>query len=211
MADHPILWTFRRCPYAIRARLALASSGVTVELREILLRDKPAAFLQTSPSGTVPSLRLTDKVLDESLEIMIWALKHSDPQRLLEMPQVGWDLITVNDGPFKDALDHTKYATRFPDLDVQEERRKASGYLLDLNEQLVGRTWLFGDRPTLADLALLPFVRQFAHIDRAWFDAQEWPNLVAWLDRFLDSAVFSLVMHKRTPWSEGDAPVLFNG
>ncbi|WP_425082346.1 glutathione S-transferase [Ruegeria arenilitoris] len=211
MAQYPILWSFRRCPYAIRARLALASSRVTVELREILLQDKPEAFLQTSPSGTVPALRLPDKVIDESLEIMIWALQQNDPQRLLDMPQEGWGLIAANDGPFKDALDHTKYVVRYPDLDVQKERRKAASYLLNLDERLVGRACLFGDRPTLADLALLPFVRQFAHIDRAWFDAQEWPNLVAWLDQFLDSEVFLLVMRKYTTWSEGDAPIWFNG
>ncbi|WP_170352076.1 glutathione S-transferase [Ruegeria atlantica] len=210
MAQYPILWSFRRCPYAIRARLALASSRVTVELREILLQDKPEAFLQTSPSGTVPALRLPDKVIDESLEIMIWALQQNDPQRLLDMPQEGWGLIAANDGPFKDALDHTKYVVRYPDLDVQKERRKAASYLLNLDERLVGRAWLFGDRPTLADLALLPFVGQFAHIDRAWFDAQEWPNLAAWLDQFLDSEVFLLVMRKYITWSEGDAPIWFN-
>ncbi|RBW52547.1 glutathione S-transferase [Ruegeria sp. A3M17] len=211
MAYHPILWTFRRCPYAIRARLALASSRVTVELREILLRDKPEAFLQTSPSGTVPTLQLPDKVIDESLEIMVWALQQNDPQRLLDMPQEGWGLITVNDGPFKAALDHTKYTTRHPDLDPKEERRKAARYLLSLDERLVGQAWLFGDRPTLADLALLPFVRQFAHIDRAWFDAQEWQSLTAWLDQFLDSEVFLLVMRRYATWSEDDAPNWFNG
>ncbi|WP_432653529.1 glutathione S-transferase [Ruegeria atlantica] len=211
MAHHPILWTFRRCPYAIRARLALASSRVTVELREILLRDKPEAFLKVSPSGTVPTLRLPDKVIDESLEIMVWALQQNDPQRLLDMPQEGWGLITVNDGPFKAALDHTKYTTRYPDLDANEERRKAASYLLSLDERLVGKAWLFGDRPTLADLALLPFVRQFAHIDRAWFDVQEWPNLTAWLDQFLDSEIFLLVMSKYATWSEGDSPIWFKG
>ncbi|MDX1742845.1 MAG: glutathione S-transferase [Ruegeria sp.] len=211
MDNYPIFWTFRRCPYAIRARLALASSRETVELREILLRDKPEAFVKTSPSGTVPALRLPDKVIDESLEIMVWALQQNDPQRLLDMPSEGWDLISANDGPFKTALDHTKYATRYPDLDFNEERRKAMGYLLDLNERLVGRAWLFGDGPTLADLAILPFVRQFAHIDRAWFDAQKWPSLVAWLDQFLNSEAFLLVMRKYATWSEDDAPIWFNG
>jgi glutathione S-transferase len=211
MANDPILWTFRRCPYAIRARLALASSGVKVELREILLRDKPKAFLQTSPSGTVPTLHLPDQVIDESLEIMVWALGQNDPQQLLDMPQVGWDLIATNDGPFKDALDHTKYATRYPDLNIQEERSKAASYLRNLDEQLDRRSWLFGDRPTLADLALLPFVRQFAHIDRAWFDEQGWQNLAAWLDRFLESDAFLRVMNKYTPWTEGETTIWFNG
>ncbi len=211
MAHHPILWTFRRCPYAIRARLALTCSGVKVELREIRLRDKPQAFLQTSASGTVPTLRLADKVFDESLDIMIWALEQNDPHRLLDMPQEGWDLITKNDGPFKAALDHTKYATRYPDINQATERMKAASYLVGLDKRLAGRSWLFGDRPTLADLALLPFVRQFAYIDREWFDAQEWPNLIAWLDRFLESEAFINVMHKYAPWAEGDAPLWFGG
>lgn len=211
MAHHPILWTFRRCPYAMRARLALASSGIKVELREVRLKDKPQAFLQTSASGTVPALRLPDQVLDESLDIMIWALEQNDPRRLLDMPQVGWDLIAENDGPFKVALDHTKYATRYPDVDETVERRKAASYLVSLDERLAGQSWLFGNRPALADLALLPFVRQFAHIDREWFDAQEWSNLIAWLDRFLASGAFMLIMNKYSPWAEGDAPVWFSG
>ncbi len=209
MAHPPILWSFRRCPYAIRARLAILSAGVQVELREILLRDKPEAFLDTSPSATVPALRMKDGVLDESLEVMLWALNQNDPARLLDMPQAGWDLIETNDGPFKAALDHTKYATRYPDLDPATERGKASAHLLKLDAQLNRQRWLFGERPTLADLALLPFVRQFAFIDKPWFDAQPWPNLIGWLNRFLESTSFEQVMTKYPTWSEGDAPVWF--
>lgn len=189
----------------------MASSGVKVELREIRLKDKPQAFLQTSASGTVPALLLQDRVFDESLDIMIWALEQNDPQRLLDMPQEGWDLITENDGPFKDALDHTKYATRYPEFDHAAERRKAKSFLVKLEERLTGQTWLFGNRPTVADLALLPFVRQFAHIDREWFDAQDWPNLIAWLDRFLASEAFVHVMFKHSPWEDGDTPLWFSG
>ncbi len=211
MVHHPILWTFRRCPYAMRARLALASSGIKVELREIRLRDKPPAFLRTSASGTVPALRYVDGVLDESLDIMIWALKRNDPQQLLDMPDEGWDLIADNDGPFKAALDHTKYASRYPDVDHVTERKKASSYLFRLDARLTGQDWLFGDRPTFADLALLPFVRQFAHIDRTCFDAQDWPHLIAWLDRFLASEDFVSIMDKHAPWTDGDTPLWFNG
>lgn len=209
MSERPILWSFRRCPYAMRARLAVQSAGVEVELREILLRDKPDAFLATSPSATVPALRLDDRVLDESLDVMIWALSENDPDGLMEMPEAGWDLIKTNDGPFKAALDHTKYAVRYPDLDAEDERAQAAEFLRTLDAQLLGNLWLFGDRPTLADLALLPFVRQFANIDRAWFDAQGWPDLIGWLDRFLESHAFAAIMTKYAPWSDDNTPVLF--
>ncbi|MEP2471632.1 glutathione S-transferase [Roseobacter sp.] len=210
MAHLPILWTFRRCPYAIRARLAVACAGLTVEVREILLRDKPPAFLQTSTSGTVPALRLDHHVIDESLDIMIWALEQNDPLHLLRMPDAGWRLIEANDGPFKTALDHTKYNARYPHLDRTAERSAAADHLLRLEVRLAGHLWLFGDHPTLADYAVLPFVRQFAFVDRVWFDAQPWPGVIAWLDRFLGSDPFAQVMHKYVPWADGDAPVLFN-
>ena len=209
MTDQPILWSFRRCPYAMRARLAILMAGVTVEIREILLRDKPAEFLATSPSGTVPCLRTADTVYDESLDIMIWALQQRDPSGLLDMPEDGWALIKANDGPFKAALDHTKYITRYPDLDLETEREKASAHLRALDRQLAGHDFLFGDKMTIADLAILPFIRQFAHIDRTWFDAQRWTNLRAYLDRFLASDLFAQVMEKRKPWAEGDEPAYF--
>ncbi|NRB04980.1 MAG: glutathione S-transferase [Rhodobacteraceae bacterium] len=206
---YPIFWSFRRCPYAMRARLAVASAGVAVDLREIVLRDKPQAFLDTSPSATVPAMRLPDRVLDESLDIMTWALGQHDPGNLLDMPQEGWDLIHTTDGPFKKALDRTKYATRYPDSDPDAEREKAMEHLMALNTRLSGQDWLFGARPTLADYAILPFVRQFAHIDRAWFDAQDWPHLRSWLDRFLESKLFAGIMQKYPPWAEGDDHTLF--
>ena len=209
MTATPILWSFRRCPYAIRARLAIQSAGVKVELREILLRDKPQRFLETSPSATVPALQDGARVLDESLDIMVWALEQNDPEQLLSMPAEGWGLIERNDGPFKSALDRTKYAVRFPDLDPEEERAKAAGFLAILEPNLSQTGWLYGDRPTLADYALLPFVRQFANTDRAWFDEQPWPSLRAWLDRFLNSQQFQAVMQKYDPWNEGQADVFF--
>ncbi|MEQ8823186.1 MAG: glutathione S-transferase [Filomicrobium sp.] len=209
MAHPPILWTFRRCPYAIRARLAIASAGVEVELREIQLSNKPALFLETSASATVPALRVGNQVIDESLDIMVWALSQNDPERLLEMPDVGSEFIATNDGPFKAALDHTKYASHYPELDRNAERDKAAAFLFDLDARLGDRPWLFGDRPTLADFAIFPFVRQFANIDRDWFDGQSWAALIAWLDRFLESDAFARVMVKYKPWSEDDVPIWF--
>lgn len=203
----PILYSFRRCPYAMRARLAVAAAGVGVELREILLKDKPEAFLAVSESGTVPSLVTADGVIDESFDIMLWALKQNDPQRWLTMPDEGFDWITRADGPFKQALDRTKYETRYRDSDPSQQRDIAAGFLSDLDAQITH--WMYDDHPTLADYAILPFVRQFAFIDKAWFDAQAWPNLQGWLERFLTSKGFEAMMLKYPPWKEGDAPVSF--
>ncbi|SFS45214.1 Glutathione S-transferase [Sulfitobacter marinus] len=202
----PVLYSFRRCPYAMRAKLAILAADVHVERREVVLRDKPQAFLDTSPSGTVPCLSLPDQVIDESLDIMIWALSQSDPQGLLNMPKLGWDLIARCDGPFKYALDRTKYTTRYPDDDPTHHRSGASGFLADLNAQI--DVHLF-DQPSLADIAIAPFVRQFAFIDKDWFDAQPWPMLQGWLARFLASDAFAQVMVKYPAWVPGDTPTAF--
>lgn len=213
MLDRPILYSFRRCPYAIRARLAIAASGQTVELREIVLRDKAEAFLQTSPSATVPCLKLGDEVIDESLDIMVWALKRSDPEGWLmperETPEAALELIGVCDGPFKRHLDRYKYDTRYADADRDGERAGASTFLKALEARLEASPWLFGTRACLADFAILPFVRQFANTDRDWFDRQDWPALKAWLGAFETSSRFQSVMHKWPKWQPGDDEVLF--
>ena len=209
MGELPIFWSFRRCPYAMRARIGLLKSGVSVELREILLRDKPAPFLETSPSATVPALRSADGVLDESLDIMVWALKQNDPDDWLQMSEEGWKLIEQSDGPFKSALDRTKYATRYPGVDPNEERAKASDWLMQLDQRLERNEWLLGESATLADYAILPFVRQFANIDRGWFDEQDWPSLRKWLQRFLDSKEFAAIMPKYPVWSDDQPPLIF--
>lgn len=202
----PILYSFRRCPYAMRARLALLASGQRVELREVVLRDKPAAFLATSPSGTVPCLVRSSGTIDESLDIMQWALAAHDPEGWLDMPQDGHDLIQQADGPFKHALDRTKYATRYPSEDPAVHRQEAGRFLAQLDARIT--TWIF-DRPTLADSAILPFVRQFAFIDKPWFDAQPWPDLQRWLAAFLASDLFAQSMQKYPQWHEGDPPTVF--
>lgn len=190
----------------MRARLALWVSGVPVELREVVLRDKPAAFLEVSPSGTVPCLIESFGAIDESIDIMVWALHQNDPEGWLRMPQEGWNWIARCDGPYKAALDRTKYATRFPDADPQEERTKAASFLTALDAQL--ERFLFG-APSLADFAILPFVRQFAFVDKNWFDAQPWPHLKVWLDLFLSSDAFAAIMPKYDKWHPGDAILRF--
>ena len=189
--------------------MAVLSAGIEVELREIKLTDKPKAFRDASPSATVPNLQVGDLVLDESLDIMLWALQQNDPQGLLETVDASRDLIARNDGPFKAALDHTKYAVRYPDLDPEAERAAASDGILALERKLADHAYLAGDRPSLAALAIFPFIRQFANIDRSWFDAQPWPYVIRWLDRFLASPAFAATMAKRPVWEEGSPPCLF--
>jgi glutathione S-transferase len=202
----PILYSFRRCPYAIRARLALQAAQVQVVLREVVLRDKPDAFLRASPSGTVPCLVRGADVIDESIDVMLWALRQNDPNQWLRMPAEGWAWIERCDGPFKLALDRTKYTTRYPGEDPEVHRARAITFLSDLDAQIEG--WIF-ERPTLADFAILPFVRQFAFIDKGRFDAQHWPHLQAWLARFLTSEEFAAVMHKYRQWQPQEQDIIF--
>lgn len=217
----PVLYSFRRCPYAMRARLALASSGQPCELREVALRSKPAELLAASSKGTVPVLVLPDgQVIAQSLEIMGWALSHNDPQGWLglgdETRQAMQALIGQNDGRFKQHLDRYKYPNRYPAEQAGNEqtfaqlhRARASGWLLELEGRLAGQPWLFGSAPCLADMAILPFVRQFAHTDPAWFDTQAWPHLVAWLLNWESSDLLACVMKKYTPWQTGQPGITF--
>ena len=193
----------------MRARLGVAAAGLDVELREIVLRDKAPEFLATSPSGTVPCLQVGDLVVDESLDIMTWALQQNDPEGWLDMPDAGHDLIAEADGPFKQALDRTKYATRYSDANPEVERAKAHVFLHRLNDQIGAKRYLFGDGPSLADMAILPFARQFAFIDKARFDAEDWPNLSRCLEEFLQSQRFTSIMPKLPKWQAGDAPTAF--
>lgn len=193
----------------MRARLAIASAGIEVELREILLRDKAPEFLKVSPSSTVPCLVAQVGVIDESRDIMLWALGKNDPEGWLDMPEEGHEIIDVIEGPFKTALDRYKYSTRYADANKETERAKASAHLVDLNSRLNGQKFLFGDRPTLADMAILPFIRQFAMTDKAWFDRQDWPNLSRWCEAFLNSERFKSIMTKYQVWVEGDPAIHF--
>ncbi|MBC7610476.1 MAG: glutathione S-transferase [Polaromonas sp.] len=210
----PVLYSFRRCPYAMRARLALAVSGVPYELREIVLRNKPPEMLAVSPKATVPVLVLPNgEVIDESLGIMLWALRQNDPGRWL-LPQRGslpelLALIDANDGAFKQHLDRYKYPNRYAQESggdaagfANAHRAEAARWLGEL-ELMLGDGWLFGSAPSLADMAILPFVRQFAHTDAAWFAAQPWPLLRGWLAGFEGCDLYLGVMGKHTAWVSG--------
>jgi glutathione S-transferase len=199
----PVLYSFRRCPYAIRARLALSVAGVSVSLREVVLRDKPPELLQLSPKGTVPVLHLADgTVIDQSLDIMRWALSQHDPQGWLQAADSTevqpW--IDLNDGAFKALLDRYKYPERHPECSAEAWRDQAGATLLaPMNERLVQQRQLLGERTSLADMALLPFVRQFAQVDASWFAQAPWPGLQRWLREHLASPLFESVMAKPVP------------
>ena len=197
----PTLYTFRRCPYAIRARLAVKVSGVQVHMHEVSLRNKPQEMLDCSPKGTVPVLQLPDgTVLEQSLDIMKWALAINDPQQWMDgRNDVSTEaalLIEQNDGTFKQNLDRYKYAGRFPEFPVEYYREQGGLFLSALNDRLASHHCLTSDRPGLADMAIFPFVRQFAHVDNEWFYSSANTHLIRWLDGLLASALFISVMEK---------------
>lgn len=211
----PILYSFRRCPYAIRARLAIAGSGQSVTLREVVLKDKPAAMLQASPKATVPVLVLPEgRVIDESRDIMRWALRQSDPHNWLCAgdPDQLWQsegLIQENDAVFKQHLDRYKYFERYPGHSQDYYRQQCEVTLGRLERQLQQSAFLTGEHCRLADIAIFPFIRQFAHVDRDWFYSAPYPGLQRWLDYHLTSPLFLSVMKKYPRWEEGDAVISF--
>ncbi len=192
-----LLYSFRRCPYAMRARLALRYSGATVQIVEVSLKAKPAEMLALSPKGTVPVLSVEGRVIEESLAIMQWALAQHDPEDwLLGGDPSALELIAENDGAFKHHLNRYKYAERYPEQPMEHYRAEGEVFLQKLEGLLAGREFLLADHLSLADVALAPFVRQFAHVDREWFASTPYRRLQAWLQRFLESPLFIAVMAK---------------
>lgn len=211
---YPVLYSFRRCPYAIRARLALKASGITVCLREVWLRDKPESLLLYSAKATVPVLVLSDqRVIDQSMEIMIWALKQNDDLHWLvkdgEMIAETQRLITCNDNEFKTQLDHYKYADRFPDKSSDDYRAEGEAFVSELETKLLNSPYLLGQHASLADMAILPFIRQFAYVDIDWFKDSPYANLKVWMESLLNDSLFVSVMEKYPQWVEGEQDVLF--
>ena len=208
------LYTFRRCPYAMRGRMGLSIAGVPVHVREVVLRDKPTEMLEASPKGTVPVLLTSSgDIVDESLDVMRWALAQNDPEGWLDAdPDTTHELIARNDGPFKRALDRYKYPNRYSDEDLVPGAARASGLemLQDLDARITAQGGqLVRTERSLADIAIFPFIRQFAHTDMDWFNAQDLPALQAWLEGHKQSSLFKGVMKKYAQWSPGaDEPIL---
>ena len=211
----PVLYSFRRCPYAIRARLALRYAGIRCELREVALSDKPAAMLEASPKATVPVLVVdpgepSEEVIDESLDIMLWALAQHDPDGWLQADrQLISNLIDANDDQFKHWLDRYKYPEWFEGATRAEALERCGSFLAALDERLQQGRYLCGDGPSLADMAMYSFIRQFAFVDIDAFRAGPYSAVVQWLDAFLASGLFVDVMEKYPVWQPGDEITVF--
>jgi glutathione S-transferase len=191
----PILYSYRRCPYAMRARMALHLANIAVETREVSLRDKPAHLLQISPKGTVPVLLLDDGVvIDQSLDIMLWALKeHALKPSIHEASRA---LILENDTHFKQAIDAYKYPERHPNQTQAQHRAAGEVYLQQLEGLLQKHAFLLSDEAGFADIAIFPFVRQFAAVDVAWWQTKPYPKLATWLSNWVESELFNSIMTK---------------
>lgn len=211
----PVLYSFRRCPYAMRARMALKVSGCAVHLREVVLRDKPQALLECSAKGTVPVLVLPNgTVIDESRDIMHWALSQNDPEHWLprqndELSTLILQLLDFNDDIFKNNLDRYKYPNRYPEQHPEYYRIQGEQFLAMLEDRLNMHQFLMGNKVSMADSGIFPFIRQFANVDRNWFDQAPYPQLQAWLEYFIQSELFNAVMEKYPRWEENSEPIVF--
>ena len=211
----PILYSFRRCPYAMRARMALHYSGVNCQLREVSLKNKPNALINISPKATVPVIQFADGVIiDESLDIIHYAIGQNDPEGIAEVSKDLQEqidkLITSNDSEFALLLRKYKYFERYPEESQELYRKQVEeGFLTKYEQMLDGNKFLFGKK-SIADIAILPFIRQFAFVDEEWFFSSPYKNLINWLNMALKSDAFeNIILAKHNPWKEGDDPVYF--
>jgi len=215
MANHPVLYSYRRCPYAMRARMGIYLSGIQVEQREIVFWDKPEPMLLASPKGTVPVLVLpSGEVVDESRDILMWALKNGSEQAcsdllsddVQQIQQIN-DWIDRNDDDFKAWLDKYKYADRFPENSQTYYRQQGEVFLSAIEQALQGQSYLLGEQLTVADLAVFPFIRQFVNVDKSWSEQADYPNLKSWLAHHLESDYFVNIMKNRPTWQVEHAPL----
>ena len=210
---YPILYSFKRCPYAMRARMALLLAGIKCELREVRLNNKPKHMLEVSPKGTVPVLVLENKVIDESNDIINWVLDdHNifDENITVEQLNLTEDLIKLYDEKFKFHLDRYKYATRYENSDADLHRSKCLEMLVNLEKIVHDNNWIFGEDINKLDISILPFIRQFRIADPDWFDSQEGiRKLQNVLNNFLESKLFKDTMHVYDVWKKDSEPVFF--
>ena len=207
----PILYSFRRCPYAMRARMVLLPSKIQCEIREIKLSNKPKEMLAISPKGTVPVLILENgDILDESLDVMLWAIEQGNLRNLFNSGKKEiLDLIKINDGEFKDAIDRYKYSSLYPEKPMIEYRKMGELFLEKIESYLEKNKFIFGKNISLADLAIFPFIRQFCRVDIDWFNSSLFKKIKEWTLFFEGSENFIDIMRKIKPWTTGDKPTLF--
>ena len=198
--SRPYLFSYRRCPYAMRARMALVESDIEFDIYEISLRNKPYEMLSISPKGTVPVIRVNELVLDESLDIMKWASQNSKSNQFqilsLQDKKISDELISLNDGKFKVSLDHYKYFDRYPDKSIIKYRESCYFFLEILEERLSSTNFLISDERTFVDISIFPFIRQFMNVDKTWFDNSKYKKIKKWLILLIESDLFKRVMVK---------------
>ncbi len=213
--DLPILYSLRRCPYAIRGRMGIALSKQQVLLREIITKDKPSELLASSAKGTVPVLVLPDgQIIEQSLDVMNWALQQNDPQDLLRssnptLNQQVHQLIKVNDDEFIGHLEKYRASVRYRNIDKEQRRQDCEGFISKLEALLTDQAYFFGETPSLADFAVMPFVSQFVRVEKKWFVQSEYQNVGRWLRTHLDSKLYTQVMKQYPLWNETKQDCLF--
>ena len=211
----PILYSLRHCPYAMRARLAIFKSRIAVELRDVKLNNKPAAMLAASTKATVPILVVSPThVIDESLDIMFWCFGQNDPENLLlDATNVSslLEYITKYDKGFKPCIERYKAAKRYHEDNLVECREACEVFVQDLEQRLAKHRYVMGDKESVADLAIFPFIRQFAKVERSWYVNSSYNNLDRWLRHYLQSAMFNKVMALQPIWEQGSNPLIFGG
>ena len=212
---YPILYSFRRCPYAMRARFAIRASGITVEIREIKLQNKPVEFLKLSPKGTVPVLVTnSEEILDESLDIMNWALRIKDSRNWLDEGKLNQNevenILKILELEFKQNLDKYKYPTRYKNVDKNFYRDRNLSFLNKLNNLLKANKALNCSHLSLIDYAIFPFIRQFRNVDEKWFDSLNFNFLKDWLNQIIDSEDFLSIMKKHKLWEPNRKPICTN-
>lgn len=212
---YPILYSFRRCPYAMRARLAIKASGIIVEIREVELKNKPKEFLGISPKATVPIVCISSKqIIEESLDIMEWALKINDPLKLLKYEKLNrieiHNILNKLENEFKQNLDRYKYSSRFDLPSPKLYRDKNLQTLNEFNNLLQNNKGICSSHLSLLDYAIFPFIRQFRNVNSVWFDSLELKFLQTWLYELIDSDEFSSIMKKYEIWNPNQKPIYTN-
>ncbi len=212
---NPILYSFKRCPYAMRARMALKIANIKCEIREVRLNNKPKHMLNVSPKGTVPILIFEDRIIEESMEIIDWVLKEKNifqDHLSSDEKNITADSIKLFDTKFKNHLDRYKYSTRYENINIELHRTECIKILIELEKHITSASvnWIFGNSPSKLDISILPFVRQFRIANPNWFDQQsEIKKVRKVLNNFIQSNLFKQIMHDYEVWNEGDRPVYF--